>query len=209
MNIKTLQKKLTILEEDDQPITSLDAAKAISFIEYMQLNTKEDYFLYFSSLNLLIKYSKDSCDKEILNYLNKNGSELITYPMDMVINNKIKGITFSNNEINDTTDQLLINVGGTQFSFNNVQLSETMKDAIALRSSKYKKEALYGINLANHAKTLFEKTYEELNNLSNKTKGKKYYSVGNIVQKLEEEYESRRIYKNNNQPINNCYELSN
>lgn len=158
---KIIQNNLDNIEET---INIETVRKAYINLRYMALETKEDYFLFFSSLNLLNSYVKKDYaigkKYQFKKEVSKGIESLITWSPE--------GINYSYNK-----SISIIDIDGLQFSFHNVQISELMEQEmtnnkqIQWEGIKLQPVAVSVFNFANaleglSKKSIFGASLEEL-----------------------------------------------
>lgn len=122
-------------------------------IRSMALNTAEDYFLYFASLNLINAYVK----KDYAALKNYSFKEYISKGVEALIKKEVMGIKFSYNK-----QLTVIDIKGLQFSFHNSEITEEMQ----LVADKYEQIEWEGIRLQPVALEIYNYA-KDLDNLSN------------------------------------------
>jgi len=116
---KIIQNNLDNIEE----IINIELVKKSYInVKYMALETTEDYFLFFSSLNLLNSYVKKnySISKKY------NFKKEVSKGIESLITWSPEGINYSYNK-----SISIIDIDGLQFSFHNAEISELMEQKIA------------------------------------------------------------------------------
>lgn len=143
-DIQNLKQKIVQNNLDGiiENIAVEDVEKADINVRCMALESIEDYFLFFSSLNLLNSYVK----KDYANSKKYNFKKEVTKGIESLIAWKPDGITYSYNK-----DISVIDVAGLQFSFHNIEISKLLE-----QKSKYNTEINWdGIRLQPSAVSIF------------------------------------------------------
>lgn len=145
-------------------ISREDFVRALANKEVMYINTKEDAFLFFASLNLLNAYVKQN--KSEISY---NFKLDVVSGFDTVIMNNIEGVHYSHDP---KEKAVIVEIDGFQFSFHNVLPSAKMdyvkNFAKTVDVKFYKEQQWEGIKLQPVAGTVFQYA-NNLNGLSNKS----------------------------------------
>lgn len=151
-DVEKLKNKLSGLQKEPEVISREDFIRAKTNVSIMTLETTEDAFLYFASLNLLNTYVKQN--KKAISYGFKQ--EVIS-GFDAVINNGISGVTYNYDKKEGV---LVVNVAGMQFSFHQVLPSAKMDYVknfeFNLDQKYYSEKSWDGLRLQPVAKTVFE-----------------------------------------------------
>ena len=104
------------------PIELVNVKEALNNIDFMSLQTPDDYFLFFASLNLINAYIKQDNAEESISK---------SYSFKQHVSKGIEAIlTWQPEGIKCFYDKNLaiINIEGLQFSFHNVEISNLMID---------------------------------------------------------------------------------
>jgi hypothetical protein len=155
-----LKNELSKGTEYEEQIKFEDASKAVINSRCMALETLDDYFLFFASLNLLNAYTKkDYADPSIKKTYSFKGD--VANGLNAIINRKPIGINWSYNKNDGAT---IIDVAGLQFAFHGINGEGTI-DLMMLGREPIKWE---GIRLQPMANMVFGFA-EQLDGLSNKS----------------------------------------
>lgn len=156
-NLETLkqiiiEKNLTNVQDE---IDTKDVEKAYVNVKCMALETTDDYFLFFSSLNLLNSYVK----KDYSTSKDYDFKKEVSKGLESLASWQPKGVKFSYNK-----EVAIIDIEGLQFSFHNAEITNL------LERKMYRNKPIEwnGIRLQPVANTVFSFA-DQLNGLSNKT----------------------------------------
>jgi hypothetical protein len=124
-NIAILKEQIKKNNENkgEEVIETQDATKALINGYYMALQTREDYFLFFASLNLLNAYTKkDYAIPSVKDNYDFKGE--VTKGIESIIVWKPSGITCYYDK-----HVTMVEIEGLQFSFHSVEITKLMEDA--------------------------------------------------------------------------------
>lgn len=161
-NVLILKEKINMsLDNKEENELALEyVKKALINANCMALETSEDFFKFFASLNLLNAYVKkpyavDGIKKAY------NFKKEVRRGIESIIMWKPNGITWSHNEQNNAT---IVSIEGMQFSFHGIDITDEMKIA----NQNQAPIEWEGLRLQPNADMVLEYA-NELENLSDKT----------------------------------------
>jgi hypothetical protein len=167
MNIEQIKARLSLENNSkEEEIEAKQAKKAYLLLKTMALNTKEDYFLFLSAINLLNAYTKKdyATDEFKKAYSHK---QYIEQAINSAIMDEKEILTFSHNK-DGKGGVLIVNIDDVQFSFHSVLPSAKMQLVMRDNLFEHEQEKWSGIRLQPVASSLFEDSIK-LNNLSQQT----------------------------------------
>jgi|GEM_PF-6307652 hypothetical protein len=196
MQIKDIKNSLST-QPKEEDITHAQAKKAFLLLKTMSLNTKDDYFLFLSSINLLNSYTKkDYASSEFKkSYKHK---QFIEQAVDSAIEDDKKVLTFSDNK-HGKNSVLIVNIDDVQFSFHSVKTSARMDYIKRENFYEYQKQDWNEVKLQPQASSLFENS-TKLNELSQETIVG--VSVDALLDQVDKEFEIEQEKQNKPQKEN-------
>jgi len=192
MRIENIQKEIRFHgNSTDENISNVEVKQAFLLLKSMTLSDVDDYFLYFSAINLLDAYvNRQEASEEFKSqYLREY---FINEAVDFLIDNDIRDITFSHNT-SENDSELIVNIDDTKFAFNNVTPSDKMVLAANNELVQYEKQELEGANLQPFAKSIF-KSATKLDRLCQETTAG--CTIDELLQIVREEFLQEDYIKN-------------